>query len=108
MEFPKCACFCDRECPDELKEATSSLMFASSRCGEFPELLHIRGVLSSTFGKEFVARAVDLRNNCSVHPKVRIIQSMAEVKNFIIKYSCPTVTAFRVLTDNTEAFNTTT
>ncbi|XWS75456.1 hypothetical protein CRYUN_Cryun01aG0089500 [Craigia yunnanensis] len=58
------------ECPDELKEATSSLMFASSRCGEFPELLHIRGVLSSTFGKEFVARAVELRNNCSVHPKI--------------------------------------
>ncbi|XVF20549.1 hypothetical protein REPUB_Repub12eG0010000 [Reevesia pubescens] len=60
----------NKECPDELKEATSSLMFASSRCGEFPEFLHIRGVLSSTFGKEFVARAVELRNNCSVHPKI--------------------------------------
>ncbi|XP_021296612.1 uncharacterized protein LOC110425865 [Herrania umbratica] len=60
----------NKECPDELKEATSSLMFASSRCGEFPELLHIRGVVSSTFGKEFVARAVELRNNCSVHPKI--------------------------------------
>ncbi|KAE8709305.1 Gag protease polyprotein [Hibiscus syriacus] len=60
----------NKECPDELKEATSSLMFASSRCGEFPELLHIRGVLSSTFGKEFVARAVELRNSCSVHPKI--------------------------------------
>ncbi|XVF71650.1 hypothetical protein PTKIN_Ptkin12aG0056400 [Pterospermum kingtungense] len=58
------------ECPEELKEATSSLMFASSRCGEFPELLHIRGVLSSTFGKEFVARAVELRNNCNVNPKI--------------------------------------
>ncbi|KAK8977043.1 hypothetical protein V6N11_019712 [Hibiscus sabdariffa] len=60
----------NKECPDELKEATSSLMFASSRCGEFPELLHIRRVLSSTFGKEFVARAVELRNSCSVHPKI--------------------------------------
>ncbi|GMI73412.1 hypothetical protein HRI_001010500 [Hibiscus trionum] len=60
----------NKECPDELKEATSSLMFASSRCGDFPELLHIRGVLSSTFGKEFVARAVELRNSCSVHPKM--------------------------------------
>ncbi|XP_022770047.1 IST1 homolog isoform X2 [Durio zibethinus] len=59
----------NRECPDELKEATSSLIFASSRCAEFPELLHIRGILSSTFGKEFVARAVELRNNCCVHPK---------------------------------------
>ncbi|XVE72054.1 hypothetical protein DITRI_Ditri11bG0007800 [Diplodiscus trichospermus] len=60
----------NKECPDELGEATSGLMFASSRCGEFPELLHIRGILSSTFGKEFVARAVELRNNCSVHPKM--------------------------------------
>ncbi|XVF71649.1 hypothetical protein PTKIN_Ptkin12aG0056300 [Pterospermum kingtungense] len=60
----------NRECPDELKEAASSLMFASSRCGEFPELLHIRGVLSSTFGKEFVGRAVELRNSCEVNPKI--------------------------------------
>ncbi|XVF31567.1 hypothetical protein REPUB_Repub17cG0001700 [Reevesia pubescens] len=60
----------NKECPDELKEATSNLMFASSRCGEFPELLHIREVLSSTFGKEFVARSVELRNNNCVHPKI--------------------------------------
>ncbi|KAA3474160.1 IST1-like protein [Gossypium australe] len=61
-----------------LKEAASTLMFASSRCGEFPELLHIRGVFSSTFGKEFVVRAIELRNNCSVNPKV--IQKLSTLR----------------------------
>ncbi|GKU97548.1 hypothetical protein SLEP1_g10687 [Rubroshorea leprosula] len=59
-----------KECPDELKEAASSLIFVSSRCGEFPELLHIREILSSKFGRDFTARAVELRNNCSVNPKM--------------------------------------
>ncbi|XP_011035046.1 PREDICTED: uncharacterized protein LOC105132985 isoform X1 [Populus euphratica] len=60
----------NRECPDELKEAVSSLIFASSRCGEFPELQEIRGVFVSRFGKEMAARAVELRSNCGVNPKI--------------------------------------
>ncbi|KAJ8774579.1 hypothetical protein K2173_017025 [Erythroxylum novogranatense] len=60
----------DRECPGELKEAISSLMYASSRCGEFPELQEIRAVLTSWYGKEFVSRAIDLRNNCGVNLKM--------------------------------------
>ncbi|KAF8407825.1 hypothetical protein HHK36_006961 [Tetracentron sinense] len=59
-----------KECPDELKEAISSLIFAASRCAEFPELEEIRGVFISRFGKEFAARAVELRNNCGVNLKV--------------------------------------
>ncbi|KAL9391962.1 hypothetical protein Peur_015882 [Populus x canadensis] len=59
-----------RECPDELKEAVSSLIFASSRCGEFPELQEIRGVFVSRFGKEIAACAVELRSNCGVNPKI--------------------------------------
>ncbi|KAG6741970.1 hypothetical protein POTOM_055251 [Populus tomentosa] len=64
----------NKECP-EFKEAISSLIFASSRCGEFPELQEIRGVFTSRFGKEFVARAVELRRNCGVHPN--IIQNLS-------------------------------
>lgn len=64
----------NKECP-EFKEAISSLIFASSRCGEFPELQEIRVVLTSRFGKEFVARAVELRRNCGVHPN--IIQNLS-------------------------------
>ncbi|XP_061375137.1 uncharacterized protein LOC133317289 [Gastrolobium bilobum] len=60
----------ERECPEELKEAASGLLFAASRCGDFPEIQEIRAVLTSRFGKEFAARAVDLRNNCGVHPQM--------------------------------------
>jgi vacuolar protein sorting-associated protein IST1 len=60
----------ERECPDELKEAISSLLFASSRCGDFPELQEIRAVLTSRYGRDFTARAIELRNNCGVNPKV--------------------------------------
>ncbi|KHG23590.1 IST1-like protein [Gossypium arboreum] len=60
----------DRVCPDELKEAISGLLFASSRCGDFPELLEIRAVFTSHYGKEFAARAIELRNNCGVNAKI--------------------------------------
>lgn len=63
--------FLHRECPEELKEAISSLIFASSRCGEFPELQKIRGIFVSRFGREFAAHAIELRNNSGVNPKVK-------------------------------------
>lgn len=62
--------YINRECPDELKEAISSLIFAASRCGEFPELQEIRAMIVSRFGKDVAARAVELRNNCGVNQKV--------------------------------------
>ena len=62
----------DRECPDELKEAISSLIFAASKCGEFQELAKISSMLTKRFGKEFATNAVDLCNNCGVCPKVEL------------------------------------
>ncbi|KAL9680128.1 hypothetical protein QQ045_018005 [Rhodiola kirilowii] len=60
--------FSKLSCPDELKGAISSLLYAASRCGdgEFPELQEIRSVFTSHYGKEFAARAIELRNNCGV------------------------------------------
>ncbi|XP_073302666.1 uncharacterized protein [Primulina huaijiensis] len=60
----------EKECPDELVEAASSLIYAASRCGDFPELQQIRKIFASHFGKDFVARAVELRNKCGVNPKI--------------------------------------
>lgn len=60
----------EKGCPEELNEAISSLIYASTRCGEFPELVELRSVFTSQYGKEFVARAVELRNNCRVNPKM--------------------------------------
>ncbi|XP_023522757.1 uncharacterized protein LOC111786761, partial [Cucurbita pepo subsp. pepo] len=56
-----------RECPKELEEAVSSVVFAASRCEDFPELEEIKSVLSSRFGREFAARAVELRINNTVN-----------------------------------------
>ncbi|KAH6802116.1 hypothetical protein C2S51_033562 [Perilla frutescens var. frutescens] len=57
-------------CPEELLEAVSTLIYASTRCGDFPELLELRAIFSSKFGKEFVLRAVELRNHCGVNPRI--------------------------------------
>ncbi|KAF8090718.1 hypothetical protein N665_0469s0051 [Sinapis alba] len=60
----------NRDCPDELLEAVSSLLFAASRIGEFPELQEIRNVLVSRFGKDIAARSIELRSNCGVNTKI--------------------------------------
>ncbi|KAJ6791443.1 Uncharacterized protein M6B38_244850 [Iris pallida] len=57
-------------CPDELREAVSSLAYASSRLGDLPELYHVRNVFSSMFGKDFTNSAVEIRNSCGVNPKI--------------------------------------
>ncbi|KAK9105684.1 hypothetical protein Scep_022528 [Stephania cephalantha] len=64
-----------RECSEELKEAVSSLIYASSRCGQFPELQEIRSVLASWYGREFTEAAADLRNGCGV--KTLMIQKLS-------------------------------
>ncbi|PKA52360.1 hypothetical protein AXF42_Ash010257 [Apostasia shenzhenica] len=59
-----------KECPDELREAAAGVAFASSRCGDLPELREIRRIFSSWFGKEFTTAAAELRNNCGVNGKM--------------------------------------
>ncbi|KAI9085611.1 hypothetical protein K1719_032454 [Acacia pycnantha] len=58
------------ECPEEIKEAIASLIFASPRCGEFPELQKIREIFTFRFGKEFAAQAVELHQNNRVNSKM--------------------------------------
>lgn len=60
----------NKECPIELKEATCSIIFASSRCGEFPELHKIQEIFTSKFGKQFADHAVGLHQNNSVNSKM--------------------------------------
>ncbi|XP_057757208.1 uncharacterized protein LOC130976375 [Arachis stenosperma] len=60
----------NRDFHNELKEATSSLIFASSRCGEFPELHKIQEILTSKLGKEFADEAIELHRNNGVNAKM--------------------------------------
>lgn len=65
-----------RFCPEELLEAVSTLIFASTRCGDFPELQELRSIFTLRFGREFAARAVELRNNCGVSPNVTLLLNL--------------------------------
>ncbi|KAK1425649.1 hypothetical protein QVD17_21004 [Tagetes erecta] len=91
----------ERDCPDDLKEAVSSLLFAAPRCGEFPELQEIRAILTARYGKEFAYGAIELRNNCGVslrmiqklsprqarlETRMKILQEIAIENNVVLKF----------------------
>lgn len=48
-----------RDCPNDIKEAVSSLIFSSARFGELPELLSLRSLFSHRYGHKFVATALE-------------------------------------------------
>lgn len=91
----------EKVCPEELREAVSGLLYASTRCGEFPELIEIRAIFVSRFGKEFAARAIELRNNCGISPRLiqklstrqptlenrlKVLKEIAAENNIILKF----------------------
>ena len=49
-----------RDCPNDVNEAVSSLMFAAARCGDLPELQHIRKLFGERYGRRFESAAVQL------------------------------------------------
>ncbi|XP_058773888.1 uncharacterized protein LOC131648119 [Vicia villosa] len=49
-----------KECPDDIKVAISSLIFASARCGNIPELSVIRKIFGKRYGEKFAKAAVEL------------------------------------------------
>ncbi|XP_047085404.1 uncharacterized protein LOC124696771 [Lolium rigidum] len=48
-----------KECTEEIKAAAAGLIYASARCGELPELLDARAILTDKFGRDFAAAARD-------------------------------------------------
>ncbi|OMO67343.1 O-methyltransferase, family 3 [Corchorus capsularis] len=55
-----------KNCPIDLKEAIASVVFASARCGEIPELKDVSKHFTAKYGKEFTSAALELRPNCGV------------------------------------------
>ncbi|CAK8536448.1 unnamed protein product [Lathyrus sativus] len=49
-----------KDCPNDIKVAVSSLIFASARCGEIPELSVIRQLFGRRYGEKFAKAAVEL------------------------------------------------
>jgi hypothetical protein len=58
------------ECPLDLREAISSLIYAAPRCADVEELGQVRAILAAKYGKEFVAAAAELRPDCGVSRNV--------------------------------------
>ncbi|GER29314.1 regulator of Vps4 activity in the MVB pathway protein [Striga asiatica] len=78
-----------RECPADLKEGISSLIFAAPRCSDIPELLSIRDVFQKKYGKDFVSAATDLRPNAGVNrmliEKLSVKTPSGEIKMKVLK-----------------------
>ncbi|CAH8388913.1 unnamed protein product [Eruca vesicaria subsp. sativa] len=82
----------NRDCPDEILEAVSSLLFAASRIGEFPELQEIRNVLISRFGKDLAARSIELpiiQKLSTRHPprevRMKVLKEIAAENDIVLK-----------------------
>ncbi|KAI4350748.1 hypothetical protein L6164_005169 [Bauhinia variegata] len=85
-----------KNCPIDLKEAISSVIFASPRCADIPELVDVKKHITAKYGKEFVSSAVELRPDCGVNrmlveklsakapdgpKKIKILSEIAEEHN---------------------------
>ncbi|XP_028807909.1 uncharacterized protein LOC114762570 [Neltuma alba] len=49
-----------KDCPNDINEAVSSLIFASARIGDLPELFVIRKLFGQRYGQRFATTAVEL------------------------------------------------
>ncbi|KAL9664869.1 hypothetical protein QQ045_020278 [Rhodiola kirilowii] len=70
-----------KDCPNDINEAMSSLIFASARCGDIPELRKIRRLFGERYGQRLVMTALELLPNNLVNPQIRnnlSIKSVAE------------------------------
>ncbi|XP_071735324.1 uncharacterized protein [Rutidosis leptorrhynchoides] len=78
-----------RDCPADLKEGISSLIFAAPRCSEIPELVALRDIFEKKYGKDFVGAATDLRPDCGVNrmliDKLSVRTPAGEVKLKVLK-----------------------
>jgi vacuolar protein sorting-associated protein IST1 len=62
-----CLICINRQCPVDLRESLSSLIFKYSICDDIPELLDIHKLFGAKYGKKFVTVAAELHPNCGVN-----------------------------------------
>ncbi|XP_062110116.1 uncharacterized protein LOC133821947 [Humulus lupulus] len=78
-----------RECPIELQEAISSIIFAAPRCSDVPDLLHIKNLFNTKYGKTFVSSVSELRPDSGVNrtiiEKLSVSAPSPEVKLKVLK-----------------------
>lgn len=68
-----------KDCPNDINEAVSSLIYASARCGELPELPLIRKLFGERYGQRFAMAAVELFPGNLVNREIQVKLSMNSV-----------------------------
>ncbi|GAB2285355.1 hypothetical protein Dimus_019809 [Dionaea muscipula] len=73
----------NKDCPSDIKEAVSSLIFASARCGDLPELSKIRKLFGECYGERFATSAVELLpgNLVNFQVKERLTSTLGPVSD---------------------------
>lgn len=56
-----------------MKEGIASVIFASPRCSEIPELVALKKIFEKKYGNDFVSAATDLRPSCGVNRQVSLL-----------------------------------
>ncbi|GAB2280058.1 hypothetical protein Dimus_014697 [Dionaea muscipula] len=56
-----------RDCPTELQEAIASIIFAAPRCSDLPDLLQVKNLFATKYGKGFVSSVSELRPDSNVN-----------------------------------------
>ncbi|KAG6533862.1 hypothetical protein ZIOFF_007740 [Zingiber officinale] len=74
-----------RDCPRDLKEGISSLIYASPRCSDIPELSQILLIFEKKYGKDFVSAATELRPESELIEKLSVKKPIGEVKRKVLK-----------------------
>ncbi|KAJ9686602.1 hypothetical protein PVL29_015464 [Vitis rotundifolia] len=77
-----------KDCPNDINEAISSLIFASARCGDLPELRAIRKLFGERYGQKFAVSAVELYPgnlvNCQVKENLSIKSVSDDMKHRLV------------------------
>ncbi|CAA2998204.1 uncharacterized protein LOC111412805 [Olea europaea subsp. europaea] len=69
-----------KDCPDGINEAVSTLIFASARFGDLPELRSIRKLFGERYGHSFTKAALELLPGNHVNHQVFFYSNQHEVK----------------------------
>eukprot|EP00268_Persea_americana_P030937 TRINITY_DN3000_c0_g1_i6.p1 TRINITY_DN3000_c0_g1~~TRINITY_DN3000_c0_g1_i6.p1 ORF type:complete len:833 (+),score=143.87 TRINITY_DN3000_c0_g1_i6:1823-4321(+) len=92
----------NKDCPNDINEAISTLIFAAARCADLPELQMLRKLFRERYGKDFALVDVELYSGNHVNPqiseklcvksvaddtKIRLIDEIAEEYNLELGYS---------------------
>ncbi|KAK6241664.1 hypothetical protein SCA6_007053 [Theobroma cacao] len=71
----------NKDCPNDINEAVSSLIFASARCADLPELPAIRKLFGERYGQRFATTAVELLPGNLVNREIKEKLSIKSVSD---------------------------